>query len=107
MLGFALKPDLSDAITFQVEMFILSVRCGTDVELMSDDALRAVAARVKAELLRAQTHGMRIVIAGTMLDVEKQAGDPRWHLIEGFLQGQSWSHSTRTACAVAKQAGPN
>jgi hypothetical protein len=68
---FLREPDLDDPVALQIEMFIAPLRRRRDGELMVDDALRPVDARVETQPLRAEPHRTRILIVGAMLDVEE------------------------------------
>ena len=50
---FPLEPDLGHPVSLEIEIFIASQRHRGDVELMVDDSLRPIIARIETQPLRA------------------------------------------------------
>jgi hypothetical protein len=54
MVGFRLEPDLRYPVALKVDVFIASLRYRRDIQLVINDALGAVVARTKAQLMWAE-----------------------------------------------------
>jgi hypothetical protein len=91
VVRFLLKPDLGHPVSLEIEMFIAPYRHRGDIELMSDDSLRPIVARVKPQPLRAEPHRLRIAIVGVVSDCEVHVSEPTQFLFVVFSMQPGWS----------------